>query len=80
MAHIQKAKHSTHNTLTVKMQLVARNVGGVMYGGAAPWVKMVRSGLEPKGFFLCFSSMKHLLSIREAAVRIVRPRPLFVRN
>ena len=45
-----------------------------MHAGAAPWVRMIRSGLQPQGFFLCFSAVKHLLNISEAAARIMWPR------
>lgn len=71
-----------HIYCSSQMQLVARKVGGVMHAGSTPWVRMIRSGLEPQGFFLCFSAVKHLLNISEAAARILWPRRLFllVRN
>lgn len=40
-----------------------------MHAGAAPWVRMIRSGLEAQGSFLCFSAVKHLLNICEAAAK-----------
>lgn len=87
-ARIQKAKHSTFynghrlapwastGTFTVpgKSSSQPEKVGGVMHAGAAPWVRMIRSGLQPRGFFLCFSAVKHLLNISEAAARIMWPR------
>lgn len=65
-----------HIYCSSQMQLVARKVGGVMHAEAAPWVRMIRSGLEPQGFFLCFSVVKHLLNISQAAARAVWSRIL----
>lgn len=49
----------------------------MVHAVAAPWVRMIRSGLEPRGFFLCFSASQHRLNISTAAARIVWPRLCF---
>lgn len=62
------------------MQLIVKKVGRVKHAGAAPWVTMIRSGLEAQGFFfflLCFGAVEHLLNISAAAARTVQPSPFY---